>query len=155
MTLGSWRIVKRKHTSDAFSGEGARLFGGRWNSPGIPVVYTAENASLAVLEILAHFDIGPLLPHYVMVQIKFKENLVAIIEEDELPREWRAHIESKELMIIGDRWAGEAHSAVLSVPNTIVPVERNYLLNPQHPDFSEIEIGEPIPFSLDARLART
>lgn len=155
MTLSSWRIVKRKHASEAFSGEGARIFGGRWNSPGIPVVYTAENASLAILEILAHFDTGPLLPHYVMVQVKFEEDLVVSIEENELPHEWRAQTESMELMAIGDRWAVEAHSAVLSVPNTIVPVERNYLLNPQHPDFFEIEICETISFNIDSRLAKT
>lgn len=155
MTLSSWRIVKRKHASDAFSGEGARIFGGRWNSPGIPVVYTAENASLAILEILTHLATAPLLPHYVMVQIKFDEDLVVIIEEDELPHEWRAHPESMELKAIGDRWAGEVNSVVLSVPNAIVPVERNYLLNPRHSDFSEIEIGDPLPFSIDPRLAKT
>lgn len=155
MTLNSWRIVKRKHASDAFSGEGARIFGGRWNSPGIPVVYTAENASLVVLVILAHFDKGHLLSHYVMVQVKFEEDLVVTLEEEDLPHEWREYTVSMELMAIGDRWVREAHSAVLSVPNTIVPIERNYLLNPQHSDFSKIEIGEPIPFSIDARLART
>ena len=50
-----YRLAKAAFT--ALDGEGARLFGGRWNSPGRPMIYTAASPSLAVLEVLVHLDL--------------------------------------------------------------------------------------------------
>lgn len=153
MTLTAWRIVKRKHRTEAFTGEGARRHRGRWNSQGVPVVYTAQNASLAVLELLIHLGHGDLLLEYLLYPLWFEETLVESIPVDRLPSGWRSYPAFAALQGIGDEWAGEARSAVLSVPSAIVPVERVFVLNPAHRDFPEIQIGEPEPFSMDPRLA--
>ncbi len=73
MILSAWRITKATHAPDAFSGEGAWHFGGRWNSPGTRVVYTAEHASLAVLEVLVHLESSLTLPKYSLIQAEFDE----------------------------------------------------------------------------------
>lgn len=154
MTLRSWRMVKRKHSSDAFSGEGARRFGGRWNSPGVPVVYTAEHASLAVLEILVHLQHAPLLQDYVLFRVDFEEAFVGPLDQSTLPRNWRAYPAPLTLRAIGDQWVADGRSAVLRVPSAIVPLEHLFLLNPQHTEFPRIKVGQPQPFSLDARLLK-
>jgi len=154
MKLRSWRMVKRKHSSDAFSGEGARRFGGRWNSRGVPIVYTAEHASLAVLEILVHLGHPPLLQDYVVFRLDFEDSLVEAIDESTLPGDWNSYPARAGLRVIGDRWLADGQSAVLSVPSAIVPLELLFLLNPQHSDFPRIKIGKPQPFSFDPRLLR-
>ena len=92
MTLSAWRIVKRKYASSAFSGEGARLFGGRWNNPGVAMVYTAQSQSLAALELLVHLDSSDLLATYVVFEVRIDESLIARVDSAELPRHWRAGI---------------------------------------------------------------
>ncbi|MGH2620305.1 MAG: RES family NAD+ phosphorylase [Anaerolineales bacterium] len=154
MTLRAWRIVKRKHSRDAFNGEGARRFGGRWNSPGAPVVYTAEHVSLAVLEILVHLQFGSLLQEYVLFRVDFEQTFVEILEVSALPKNWRTYPAPLSLRALGDQWIADSRSAVLSVPSAIVPIERHFLLNPQHADFTRIKVGQSQPFSFDARLLK-
>ncbi|NIS83430.1 MAG: RES domain-containing protein [Anaerolineales bacterium] len=154
MTLQSWRIVKRQYSDDAFNGEGARVYGGRWNSPGAPMVYTAENASLAVLEILVHLELTSILSNYILFRVEFGEGAVEFIEAATLPEDWQSYPGPNSLRSIGDRWLEERRSVVLSVPSVILPIERLFLLNPLHPDFDEIRIGEPQPFQFDSRLIK-
>lgn len=145
-------MVKRRHAAAAFDGEGARLHGGRWNSPGVPVVYTAESRALAILEVLAGLESVSAVAPYVLVEVAFHDRLVEVLEPDALPGNWRKSPPPPRTQAIGDRWAHELRSAVLRVPSVLVPVEANYLLNPEHPDFPTIEIGEPVDFRLDTRL---
>ncbi len=151
MNLVSWRVTKSKHSASAFDGEGARINPGRWNSAGRPVVYTSEHVALAVLEIIVHAD-GSLLPYYTVLSATFDEELVIKIPEDELPRNWRSFPAPHELKRIGDAWLDSRRSPVLKVPSAIVPHSWNYLLNPLHPDFSSIRLGDPLPLKLDRRL---
>jgi RES domain-containing protein len=150
--ITGWRIVKRKYAADAFSGEGARIAGGRWNSPGSPLVYIAGSRSLAVLEILAHIGRATLLPAYVLISCSFEETLVLDVETRTLPAGWRGYPSPPALQTIGDRWLREATSAVLRVPSAIIPAESNYLLNPAHGDFSTITVQPPEHFEFDLRL---
>ncbi len=154
MKRRSWRIVKQHFRDGAFSGEGALLYGGRWNSPGRPVVYTAEHASLAVLEILAHLEFAAIISDYVLIQTEFDEALLEVIVPKQLPRDWRIYPAPQSLRAIGDQWLEEMRSAVLSVPSVIVPVERLYLFNPLHAEFKKIVIGEPQEFPFDIRLRK-
>lgn len=154
MTQRAWRIVKRKHSKDGFSGEGARQLGGRWNSPGVAMVYTAEHVSLAVLEIFVHVEHTGLLANYVLFQVDFEDGLVETFEPASLPRNWRSYPAPLSLRAIGDQWVADGQSAVLSVPSSVVPLERVFLLNPQHPAFPRIKVGKPQPFSFDARLLK-
>src|ERR1039457_6217055 len=88
--VSAWRITKRKHARSAFTGEGARRYGGRWNSPGTAIIYTAESQSLAVLEILVHLDSPELLKKYVLFQVGIEESYIVGIDAAVLPRNWRS-----------------------------------------------------------------
>jgi RES domain-containing protein len=147
----AWRISKERHSATAFSGEGARLSGGRWNSRGIPVVYTSSTYSLAVLETLVH--VNPSMPFkYVAIRIEFDNALLETILAKALPAGWRVEPPPPTSKALGDVWVLKVRSAVLALPSVIIPGESNYLLNPAHPDFSKISIGKPEPFAFDPRL---
>lgn len=148
----AWRIVKRKHAKTAFNGEGARLFGGRWNNPGVPMVYTAESRSLAVLEVLVHLDSPDLLTKYVVLEVTIAEPLIRRVDWQDLPKNWRADPAPSRLRAMGDAWVRQASSAALQVPSAVVPAESLFLLNPRHPEFAKLEIGKPIHFPFDPRL---
>jgi RES domain-containing protein len=152
-----WRIVKSRHASTAFDGEGARLYGGRWNSPGTRMVYTSSTISLAILEILVHLQEASLLlllllSSYSLISADFDDALVERLDHSMLPDGWRTYPAPSELQRIGDEWVQSHRSAMLEVPSVIVERESNYLLNPTHPDFSSVVIGEPEPFAFDERL---
>ena len=149
MKLRAWRIVKAKHAATAFSGEGARLYGGRWNSPGVSLVYTSGTKALAALESLVHLN-PPVIFKYAAIPIEFDAALVEKVTA--LPADWNDMPAPPSTRAIGDLWAKQARSAVLELPSVIIPGESNYLLNPAHPDFKKIVIGKPEPFSFDPRL---
>jgi len=148
----AWRVVKKKFEDSAFDGEGAFKTGGRWNSPGTRVVYTAETASLAILEIIVH-GTGSLLKYYSAIPIEFSESTVSTVKLSDLPSDWRTFPGPFELKRIGDLWVESHSSAVLKVPSVIVPHEWNYVLSLEHEDFESIEIGSPINFEIDPRLS--
>ncbi len=153
--LTAWRLVRPKYgnQADAFSGEGSRLFGGRWNSPGVRVTYVSSSLSLATLETLVHADRRRFERDYVAFKLYLPEALVLELRSEDLPEEWRARAVSEGARQVGDAWQAAQASVALSVPSVIVPAERNYLLNPRHPQFSELTIEDPQPFRFDARLA--
>jgi RES domain-containing protein len=152
--LTAWRIVKKRHASSAFDGEGARLFGGRWNSPGVTVVYLASTRSLAALEMAVHLDRSTLLASFVLIPCEFHARLVTAVDQSALPVQWRRNPPPPELAAIGDAWVKKAQSAVLAVPSALIEEETNFLLNPAHPDFSAITIGDPQDFEFDRRLVK-
>jgi RES domain-containing protein len=150
----AWRIVKRQFVATAFTGEGALLYGGRWNSPGVPVVYVASSRALAILEMAVHLDRATLLSSFALIPCTFSERLMAAVDRRALPARWRQDPPPAELAVIGDRWIVQARSAVLAVPSAIVDDETNFLLNPAHPRFAEIRIGQPSDFAFDPRLIK-
>ena len=152
MRITAWRIVKQKYTRAAFTGEGARRYGGRWNSKGVPVVYVAQSQSLAALEMLVHLDSAELLEYYVTIPVTFEEHLVSHVDSSSLPKNWKVYPAPKRLQTIGDAWASARKSVVLRIPSVMVPSESNFLLNPAHPDFDKVTIGEPLRFRFDPRL---
>jgi RES domain-containing protein len=151
MKRTAWRIVKAKYAETAFSGEGAAKVGGRWNSRGQWVVYTSGSLSLAALEMLVHLN-PPVSFRWVAIPCEFDESFVERIEPTALPKTWRQYPAPGSIRVVGDAWLKEARSAVLAVPSVIVPREWNYLLNPAHPDFGRLAIGEAEPFAFDERL---
>ncbi|MFA7242612.1 MAG: RES domain-containing protein [Sulfuricellaceae bacterium] len=148
-----WRLVTARFADNAFSGEGARLYGGRWNRKGVPLVYTAESQSLAMLEMLVQDK--PLRARYVVIPAHIPKGLkIMRIDPAQLPPDWRTIPAQAQLQEIGGAWALERSAAVLVVPSVVIPSECNYLLNPLHPHFGKIEIGEPQAFITDVRLNR-
>lgn len=148
----AWRIFKPQHAADAFTGAGARLFGGRWNSTGVAIVYTAGSRSLAALEMLVHLQSRELLERYVVCEVSFDRRWVRRAVLRGLPRDWRERPPSPKAQHIGDAWVRSGRSAVLEVPSAVIAGEWNYLLNPNHADFAKIRIARPRRFGFDARL---
>ena len=145
-----WRLTKARCAQTAFDGEGARLYGGRWNSPGRAVVYLAGSLALAALEILVHVRSQAELEGYVKIRVEASEDLVGTVEA--LPKNWQQGRAPDETRAIGDTWLRAGETPLLRVPSVIIPEEYNYLLNPQHPRFSDLTVGEAEPFSFDPRL---
>ncbi|MBB5461040.1 RES domain-containing protein [Paraburkholderia sp. Cpub6] len=152
MMLTVWRVVTERYADTAFSGEGARLYGGRWNPKGVAMVYTAQTQSLALLEMLVQDS--PLRAHYVMIPARFPERIVERIDPASLPADWRDISTRGELQQVGATWSQTRTGAVLAVPSAVVPAETNYLLNPDHPDFVHVEIGARDEWLTDPRLLR-
>jgi RES domain-containing protein len=152
--MKAWRITQHRRARTAFSGEGARVYGGRWNSPGVSVVYVAQSQALAVLQVLVHLDSPALLKKYVFLAADFDASLVIDLDRSSLPKNWQSDPVPEAVQAIGDRWVVSGDSAVLRVPSVLVPEESNFLLNPRHPDFARISVSRPQPFHLDPRLTR-
>ena len=147
-----WRIVKSRRARSAFDGEGARLYGGRWNSPGTRIVYVAGSVSLAVLEVLVHLgDVG-VLTSYSLCAVEFEDGLIEPLDRSKLPADWRSYPAPPGSREIGDAWVKGGSSVILEVPSAVVERESNYLINPAHPDFASVNVGEPEPFEFDSRL---
>ena len=150
--ITAYRIVKTQYAEDAFAGHASRRHGGRWNPPGIPVVYTSATTSLAALETLAHIE-STVLNDFVVIQCWFPEALVETVALSKLPKNWSDVPPPPALQQIGYEWFTGRASAVLQVPSVVVAGrEQNYLINPEHEDFRSIDIGDPKPFKFDYRL---
>lgn len=151
--LTVWRITTARFVDAAFSGEGARLYGGRWNPKGYQLVYTAESQSLALLEMMVQDD--PLRARYVLIPAQLPASLgIKHVAQSDLPQDWRTIGSRDALQAMGRAWIEEGASAVLAVPSAVVPAEHNYLLNPRHPDFAQIVVGGPQALDTDLRLLR-
>ena len=150
--IRAWRLIKAEHADDAFSGEGARRGGGRWNSKGVRVVYTSGSLSLATLEVLVHTPFYSALKNYVCIPIDFDPSLSHSITTEDLPDNWAADPVPQSVRDVGDRWVQNQESVILKVPSAIIPVEYNYLINPSHPDFEKVVIRSPQKFAFDPRL---
>lgn len=149
-TWQAWRIADGRF--DPFSPVGASLVGGRWNSPGLGVIYASRSYAGAMLECLAHAGIGRVPRTHVAVEIAIAEALaVERHDESSLPPGWD-HADLRVARALGDAWIRELRTAVLIVPSVVARREGNVLINPQHPDFSGIIGGAPEPVVWDARL---
>jgi RES domain-containing protein len=150
--IRAWRLLKARHAADAFTGEGTRLYGSRWTSPGSRVVYASQSLSLATLEILVHLQSSKPLPSYVVFDVEFPEECIDTLDSTALPETWRDYPAPPETRAIGDEWLRRASHAVLRVPSAITPVESNFLMNPAHELFAAFRIRGPQPYQFDARL---
>lgn len=151
-----FRICKTKYAATAFDGEGAYRFGGRWNTRGTRIIYTAGSLALAALEMLVHLDNDELLSAYSYVAANIPADLILPVREwSLLPADWNTSPAPLSLQQIGDEGVSANASAALEVPTAIVPGENNYLLNPTHPDFAQIRLEAPQRFVFDERLKKS
>jgi RES domain-containing protein len=148
-----WRIAKRKYAQKAFSGEGTQKVGGRWSPRGVKAVYTSSSLALAALELLVHLDKEDIATGFVAISADIPEDLpIEVITPSQLPESWRDTPAPDSLSLMGGDWLSASKTAVLSVPSAVISVERNFLLNPEHPDFGRIQIEQPEAFNFDSRL---
>ncbi|HEX4627329.1 MAG TPA: RES family NAD+ phosphorylase [Gemmatimonadales bacterium] len=152
MIVRAWRLAKTQHAAGAFDGEGARVYGARWNSPGTSVAYASESLALATLELIVHLQSVKALAAYSVCRVQFDGKFMTSIDPGALPATWREYPAPSELQAIGDAWIAGGRSLVLRVPSVIIPTETNYLINPAHGDVASLTIDPPEPFVLDPRL---
>ena len=135
-----WRLCRRPFAD--LTGEGGRLYAGRWHDSGHPIIYTATEPSLAVLEVRVNLDLPfSLLPDdYVLMRLETPIQPEQIPSLPPKPRD------------VGNAWLASRRSALLQVPSVVVPQASNMLINPLHPDAAHLGIAEITPFAFDARL---
>lgn len=146
-----YRIVKPAYAATALSGEGARLYGGRWNPPGLRCVYTAGSRALGILELLVHLSPATRGMKFRLMEIEVPEDLIATRLTP--PSGWDSHPAGSESQNHGRQWLQRAVMPGLLVPSAVVPQEFNLLLNPVARGFGEIRITGEADFQLDLRLA--
>ncbi len=149
-------IIYRLATSefaDNLSGEGAKIYGGRWNPVGVAALYLSEFISLSILEILVRADTFTSPDSYTLLSIQMPENSVTSIELKKLKSEWQNHIEYTRS--IGEDFLKMNQALALKVPSAIVPQEHNFLINPLHKDFKQVKIVYSEQLELDKRLLQT
>ncbi len=149
-----WRICRQPFAARAAAGEGARLYGGRWNSRGVSVVYASTSLALAALETFVHLEPN-LQPHdLVFIAGDIPDDLsLERLELSQLPANWRKS-KDESLRRFGDDWVRSARSVALLVPSAVIAGEWNLLLNPAHPDFPRVQFASPQRFEFDARMFR-
>ncbi len=145
-----YRLTTEMYKTD-LSGSGAKLYGGRWNSVGLPVLYTTENISLAILEILVRTDMHAIPLSYHLIKIDIPELIQPqFITTGKLKTSWKDDLGYTQWM--GDEFIKSNKSLLLKVPSAIVDEENNYIVNPEHNDFKKVKIAAVKKFQFDKRL---
>lgn len=147
----AFRIVKHRHAKHAFNVDGARLAGGRWNSPAQRAVYLSSTLSLAALETFVHLGDDAARLEYVYFDVEIPAS-VSILSLARKPKGWRNEPPTEASMRVGNRWLAGNSSVLLEVPSAIIPSETNLILNPLHPDASKLKIGTARVFQFDPRM---
>lgn len=148
-----YRLTKTRFVGSAWSGQGAKQAGGRWNSMGTAMVYTSEAASLTMLETLVHLHAAQLLHSFSLLSVAVDDGLIQMLDKQSLPDNWASAEAPHALAEIGDRWVESGDAVALRVPSALSPVEFNYLLNPLHPAFAEmVSRAVTLDFRFDDRL---
>ncbi|WP_299287833.1 RES family NAD+ phosphorylase [uncultured Mucilaginibacter sp.] len=147
-----YRLTKAVYSND-LSGKGAEIAGGRWNSKGIALLYTAQSIALATTEIAVHVPLGILPKGYVAVTYELpEENIIETLNASKLPTDWKSIPHSHSTQIIGDEFILSKRALVLKVPSVVVQGEYNFLINPNHRDLNKLAILNIEPYEFDARL---
>jgi RES domain-containing protein len=149
-----WRICRRRFAAGAASGEGARLYGGRWNSPGLRVVYASTSLALAAIETFVNLEPNLLPGDLVSFQGEIPDALeIGRLDPKDLPANWHA-TRNESLRRFGDEWCRAGRTVAILVPSAAVRGEWNLLLNPAHNGFRKVKLSKPVRFEFDARMFR-
>jgi RES domain-containing protein len=148
-----YRIVRKPYSKKPLDGEGSYRFGGRWSSPGTRIAYTAEHLSLAMIEYFVHIEANDPPKDLVVVAADIPDTVSRVVlPRESLPSNWRQVPAPTALAAIGNAFATERKSALLVLPSALVPSESNWLVNPLHPEFTDIQVNPAEPFHYDARF---
>ena len=149
-----WRICRRRFAVAAATGEGARLYGGRWNSRGVCVVYASTSLALAAMETFVNLEPNVQPMDLVSIEGEVPEEIdIGRLDPKTLPPAWHK-TRDESLRRFGDEWINAGRTVALLVPSAAVQGEWNVLLNPAHLDFRRVTFGKPVRFDFDARMFR-
>lgn len=147
-----YRICNSFYAND-LSGTGAKMYGGRWNSKGIPMLYTSSSRALAALEVMVHLPANNVNPiDFALVSISLPDKSIEEIDYKMLEKEINKNGLNSNFRIIGDNWMKKNTSLLLKVPSVVIKEEYNFLVNPFHKDFHKITIVSVQKFNFDSRL---
>lgn len=147
-----YRIAKQQFLQD-LSGEGARLYGGRWNKKGHSMLYFSESLSLCVLEILVHMDHQYLNADFGYIEVEVPDNLIRPkVKVSALDTIWRNNPPPPYTQQFGTKWLTDQKSLAMQVPSAILPVQSNILINPKHPKIQELKILKKGTLDVDHRI---
>lgn len=147
-----FRLSRDKFTL-ALSGKGAAIKGARWNSIGVELIYTAANRSLAMAEVAVHFTLSTLPDDYVMMTIFIPDTIAIMqINESDLPTDWNMFPHLVSTQQFGDKFAAENKYCVLKIPSAVTAGDYNFLVNPNHIQFTKIKVIESQKFPFDKRI---
>ncbi len=145
-----YRIANKMFSND-LSGNGARLYGGRWNSQGTPLLYCSEHISLALLEMMIHTRLNDYSITLDLVYINLPDSIAPKdILLSKLKSNWRE--DTAYTRFIGDEFARQKKNMVMRIPSAVIPEENNFLINPQHTLFGKLSILQIKSFRPDKRL---
>jgi RES domain-containing protein len=153
--MRAYRLSSKAYRATAFTGEGARLAGGRWNHKGTHIVYCSESRALAAMELFVNLDPSLAPPELVFIAVDVPDGIITTVGIATLPSGWRDYPAPDAVKDIGTAWVNAGTSAALLVPSVVMPEEKNLLLNPDHADFDRVKIGKPIKFTFDGRMWKT
>jgi len=147
-----YRLLQAAYRQEPLSGQGAALYGGRWNPKGLSLLYTTESPALSLLEVLVHIN-PRRIPAYYLVTIDVPDS-IQTYQVEELPADWRATgtvqpLPSQTFLL---DWLREPATLLVEVPSSIIPIMANYLINPRHPLFAGCQVVRSEPFEIDERL---
>lgn len=149
-----FRIAKTKYIDD-LSGEGARLYGGRWNKVGDAMLYFAQNISLSLLEIIVHVDYEELPLEYSFVEVEIPDSSIKKIQSiDFIKPKWSTEAAVNQLQMLGSNWLKKNDGLAMKVPSAVLHHECNILINPSHKDFGKLKIIRTEKVDFDPRLLR-
>jgi RES domain-containing protein len=149
-----WRICDARHAATAFSGEGARLYSGRWNPAGVSMVYASTSLALAAVEVFVHLEPRDTPREWVSMEAELPvEAACERVELSALPKDWKRE-RHPALMRLGEEWARSRRSLALLVPSVVIAGDWNVLVNPEHPDARKIRLAKPVAFWFDERMFR-
>ena len=148
-----YRLSSGKYKTD-LSGKGAEISGGRWNSKGVAMLYTAQSRALAFAEVAMHIPYGIMPKDYHLISIHIPDTATILeLTLQEMPADWRSNPHSDSTQKIGDQFIAEAKFLVLRVPSAVVPGDYNYLINPRHPQSIDVKVLNTEAFEFDSRFA--
>lgn len=147
-----YRITGKKYAGD-LTGNGAAMFGGRWNKKGSPVLYTGENKEIALLETTVHTP-SSLIPALEILTLEIPDDSITTLEITSLPKNWAVYPAPVVLSEIGEKWIKEGITIALRVPSCIIHSSHNYILNCRHPEYSRVRLIDQINFKFDSRLKK-
>ncbi len=146
-----YRLAKAAHAAD-LSGMGAFLYGGRWNSPGVAVIYTSESRALTVLEVAVHTPLAIAPDGYQLIELEISIANLHIYTPEKLRDSWNAIPPSAASQKIGDEFIEQGKFLLMKVPSAVVPGDYNLLINPSHKDMKMVRIIRISDFTFDERL---
>lgn len=149
-----FRLAREKY-ANTLSGKGAAIKGARWNSQGVEMIYTAGNRSLAMAEVAVHFTLATLPEDYMMITIYVPDTTSVIkLKEKDLPARWNAFPHPHSTQRFGDRFVSDNEFCIFQVPSAVTKGDYNFLINPYHADFKNIQIVAKDKFPFDSRIFR-